>query len=138
MNYTRNGVIYNANIVNSRTGTRTSTIINSQPEISTTSNYYIALIIITIIGFTLSIILSFYFVYLPAQRSSAAFDDLFKRGTEVVDSAIGIADDVNDTATTTSDFLVALCTGIEEGKGQLGNLKPSFQETCDFIIGIDS
>ena len=102
------------------------------------SNYYIALIIITIIGFTLSIILSFYFVYLPAQRSSAAFDDLYQRGTEVVDNAISIADDVNETATVTSDFLVALCTGIENGKGQLGKLKPSFGETCEFILGSSS
>ena len=49
--------------------------------------YYVALIIVTIIGFALSIILSLYFVYLPAQRSAASFDDLYKRGTEIIDNA---------------------------------------------------
>lgn len=98
------------------------------------NNYYIALIIITIIGFALSLILSFYFVYLPAQRSSTRFDDIYKKGVEVSEIAVEVAEDVNDTAVTTSDFLVSICTGIENGEGQLVNLKPYFTETCDFII----
>ena len=128
MDYINNNSTYNTN-----TYINKSNYDNYKNE-NYISNYYIALIIITIIGFTLSIILSFYFVYLPAQRSSSAFDDLYQRGTEVVDNAVSIADDVNETAMVTSDFLVSLCTGIENDEGQLGGLKDSFGETCKFIL----
>ena len=106
-----------------------------EKEKENVNNYYVAFIIVTIIGFALSIILSIYFVYLPAQRAASKFDNLYQKGTEIIDGAVDIAEEVNVTASTTSDFLVALCDGIYSGtdNGILGVLIDSFEETCEFI-----
>jgi hypothetical protein len=108
---------------------------NTNTNTNTTSGYYIALIIITLIGFILSLVLSFYFVYLPAQRSAAAFDDIQERGTDVINNAFVIADELNETATVTTDFLSAFCAGIVAGNGQLVRITPpSF---CNNIVPIN-
>ena len=100
-------------------------------------DYYVILIIITIIGFLLTITLSIYFIYLPAQRAAAKFDDIVIRGRDVIESGREVAQDVNQTATVLSDFFVALCDGIKNNEGALFtiiNQSGSFDETCEFIL----
>lgn len=100
------------------------------------NEYYILLIIITIVGFLLTIALSVYFVYIPAIRASSKFDDIVRRGTQVLETGENVASDVNDTAVILSDFFVALCQGIENDEGLLLeqiNESGAFDETCQFI-----
>lgn len=100
-------------------------------------DYYVILIIITIIGFLLTITLGLYFVYLPALRAAAKFDDIVIRGTEILETGREVAQDVNQTASTLSDFFVALCTGINNNNGELLriiNEDGSFTDTCNFIL----
>nr|QBK90249.1 MAG: hypothetical protein LCPAC102_01620 [Pithovirus LCPAC102] len=100
-------------------------------------NWYILLIIVTIIGFLVTIALSFYFVYIPALRASNKFDDITRRGSDIIKSGQVIGNDVNDTAVILSDFYVALCEGIANNEGVLLSIineTGSFDETCAFIL----
>ena len=53
---------------------------------NTYDNYYIALIIITIITIAIGIALSFYFIFIPSQRIETQFDDLQTRGIETLNT----------------------------------------------------
>lgn len=100
------------------------------------NEYFVLLIIITIVGFILTISLSIYFIYIPSIRASSKFDDIVRRGTQVLDKGKDVANDVNDTSVILSDFFVALCNGIENNEGLLLeqiNDSGTFEETCQFI-----
>ena len=83
------------------------------------STWYILLIIITVVSFILTIILSLLFVYFPGQRAASKFDDLFQRGSDFVSNSQETADNVILTADTLTDFSIALCKGIKDNNGDL-------------------
>ena len=100
-------------------------------------DYYVLLIIITIIGFLITIALSIFFIYIPYQRASAKFDNIVKRGRQVLIEGEEVANDVNQTAVLLSDFFVSLCTGIENNEGLLLteiNQSGTFDDVCSFIL----
>ena len=61
------------------------------------NGYYIAIVIISIVGFAISIALSFYFIYLPATRIETEFDRLTKRGRQALTN-------INNLITTTTNI----------------------------------
>jgi len=100
--------------------------------------YFIALIIVTIVTFIISIVLSLYFVYIPVQRISRKLDDEVRQGIQVLDKATSVAKDVEDTGKILSSFLTDFCEGIEDKRnfGILFNLlrdKGSFDQSCQLI-----
>ena len=52
----------------------------------TYNDYYIALIIVTIITIAISIALSFYFIFIPSQRIEQQFDNLQSSGIETLNN----------------------------------------------------
>lgn len=101
-------------------------------------DYFIALIIITIVTFIISIVLSLYFVYVPVQRISRKFDDEVRQGIQVLDRAIEVASDLEDTGRTLTGFTNAFCDGLDD-QGNLGavfsiiNDTGAFVQPCEFI-----
>lgn len=53
---------------------------------NTYDNYYIALIIVTIVTIAIGIALSFYFIFIPSQRIETEFDDLQANGTRTLNT----------------------------------------------------
>ena len=105
-------------------------------------NYFIALILITILTFIISIVLSIFFIYTPFQRISTKFDDEVRQGIQIIDSSITVADDVINTGDIISTFLVTTCQGIND-PDNTGTLIKSFgdsggfTESCQLIQSCD-
>jgi hypothetical protein len=47
-------------------------------------DYWIAIIIITIVGFAITIALSFYFIFIPSQRAATQFSDIVSQGQQTL------------------------------------------------------
>lgn len=73
------------------------------------TDYQIALIIITIIGFIISTAFYVYFVYLPAARAEDQIDTIIKQGDQVITLVDQRIIDVEDETTAT---LISLCENI--------------------------
>lgn len=86
------------------------------------SGWSILLIIVTIVGFLISILLSLLLVYFPAQRASNKFDDLTNRGNNIIDSSTKIGEDVFITSELLTEFSLALCEGVETDNGYIASL----------------
>ena len=99
-------------------------------------NYFIALILITILTFIISIVLSIFFVYIPFQRISTKFDDEVRQGIQIIDSSLIVVDDVINTGNIISTFLVTTCQGINDKQGIIFNpmgKSGAFVKPCEFI-----
>ena len=62
-------------------------------------DYWIAIIIITIIGFVLSIALSFYFIFIPSVRAEEQFDVISRRGNEALTAVENLINTSDQLAT---------------------------------------
>jgi len=72
-------------------------------------NYYIALIIIYIITIAIGIALSFYFIFLPAQRIETQFDTLQSRGLETLNNLNRL---INTSDQLSNEILEDTCNSI--------------------------
>ncbi len=101
------------------------------------SGWGILLIIVTIVGFLISILLSLLFVYFPGQRASNKFDDLVNRGNNVIDSSTKIGENVLVTADLLTEFSLSLCEGVKlPNNGKLSAIINSTGELTDFCESI--
>ena len=73
------------------------------------NDYYIALIIISIITIAIGIALSFYFIFVPATRIETQIDSLETRGLETLSSLNRL---VNTTTQLSEDVLRDSCNSI--------------------------
>ena len=100
------------------------------------SGWSILLMIVTIIGFIISILLSLLFVYFPAQRAGNKFDDLTNRGNNIINSSSQIGEDVFITSELLTEFSLALCEGVETNNGNLLKTLNAFGSLNDFCESI--
>ncbi len=70
---------------------------------------YIILIIITIIGYLLIIIFSFYYVFIPALRSNQLFDETLTISDMALDAIGSAADQIKKTNDDVQAFTVGFC-----------------------------
>ena len=75
----------------------------------TEDDYYVLLIIISIIGFTLLIAFAIYFLYLPAIRANDYFNQIFETGEDALDKAVDIAKQISITNVQTQAFIIGFC-----------------------------
>ena len=73
------------------------------------NDYYIALIIISIITIAIGIALSFYFIFVPATRIETEIDNLETRGLETLSNLNRL---VNTTTQLSDDVLQGTCDSI--------------------------
>ena len=81
--------------------------------------YYIALIIISIIGFALLILFAIYFLYIPFIRINSILDDVFDIGNEVINIATGLESQTSLTNAQIQSLYIGFCNlnkNIGEGK----------------------
>lgn len=98
--------------------------------------WYVLLIIITVVGFFISILLNLLFVYFPGQRAANKFDDIQVRGTKVIENSKQTAEEVSITAELLTEFSIALCEGVESNNGQLLtaiNASGIFDDFCSTV-----
>lgn len=98
--------------------------------------YFVALIIVTIITFILGLAFNLFFVYGPFQTISRKFNDEIRQGIQVLENSVGVADNVKETSRTASEFLNAFCQGVDNNDGALFNLindKGAYIEECKII-----
>jgi len=75
----------------------------------TYNDYYIGLIIVTIITIAISIALSFYFIFVPAQRIETKFQTLESRGLETINNLNRL---INTTDQLSTEILKDSCKSI--------------------------
>lgn len=99
----------------------------------TDDDYYVILIIITIIGTILLIAFAIYFLYIPAIRASALFDEVYRRGDEGLDEAEKFRQDAKIINSQTVVSIIGLCGVNDELTPFEKNLLwgTSFDDFCD-------
>jgi len=98
--------------------------------------YFVALIIVTIITFILGLAFNLFFVYNPFQTISRKFNDEIRQGIQVLENAVDVAEYVKESSGTASEFLNAFCQGVDNNDGALFNLindKGAYVEECKLI-----
>ena len=102
-------------------------------------DYYVLLIIITIIGTILLIAFAIYFLYIPAIRASSTFDDVYNRGEEGLNIAQEFAQQVKITNNQVQVSIIGLCNvnndfGDDEKDLTWGTTFDDFCENIELII----
>jgi hypothetical protein len=72
-------------------------------------DYWVAIIIITIVGFLITIALSFYFIFIPASRAEEQFDTIAARGRGTLSS---IQELINTTVELGDEFQQGTCESL--------------------------
>ena len=109
----------------------------------TEDDYYILLIIISVIGFALIIGFAIYYLYLPALRANSYFNDIYEDGGNALDKAKDLGKQVTITNNQIQVFLIGFCDydeGLTEAekkdffgssfKDFCGNLDITIPKTC--------
>jgi len=101
----------------------------------TDDDYYVILIIITIIGTILLIAFAIYYLYIPAIRASSIFDDIYNRGEEGIDNAREFQQQAKITNNQLRASIIGLCTfNSDLTKSEKEALwGTSFDDFCDEI-----
>ena len=99
----------------------------------TDDDYYVLVIIISIIGFSLIIGLAIYYLYLPALRANSYFDDIFVDGGNALDKAKELGKQTTITNNQIQAFLVGFCNwnGDISDDEKMEFFGTSFDEFCE-------
>lgn len=73
------------------------------------NDYYIILIIISVIGFALLILFAIYFLYIPFIRINSILDDIFDRGNEIIKLATGLESQAKITNKQLQSLYIGFC-----------------------------
>ena len=105
----------------------------------TDDDYYILLIIISVIGFALLIGFAIYYLYLPSFRANSYFNDIYEDGGNALDKAKDLGKQVIITNNQIQVFLIGFCdwdkeASTEDKKMFFGTTFKDFCENLDITI----
>lgn len=103
------------------------------------TDYYLALIIISIIGYIFLVGIAIYFLYLPAVRASSIFNDVIVNGNQFLDQLEITEDQVELTNAEVQAIAVGFCNfndDLTEAEKEVfwGNTFDDFCENLDVEI----
>lgn len=96
-------------------------------------NFYIALIIISIIGYVILIGLAIYFLYIPAIRINQTFNNLIQLGRDSLDEAEELSQQISLTNNQVKAVTIGFCNfnaGLTPGEKELF-WGTTFDQFCD-------
>lgn len=98
-------------------------------------DYWIAIIIITIVGFAITIALSFYFIFIPSQRAATQFGDIVSQGqqtlqdiTDLINTDTALAQEIREDSCKSLVYTAVTITNHTTGACILSGQCP-----CTFI-----